>query len=104
MNQSSLVARAENTSGDYRCVRCGIPVDSECFDESSVTDLPSPGREVVLARFELPPQYCGALEYFSQFTNLVAANPADLETRGLDWSLLSNGRPLAPYLRFDRIL
>ncbi len=104
MNHSSLSARAEHMSGDYRCVRCGIPVDSECFDESSITDLPGPGRELVLARFELPPQYCGSLEYFSQFTNLIASNPAELETRGLDWGLLSNGRPLAPYLRFDRIL
>lgn len=104
MNQSFLAARAENTSGDYRCVRCGIPVDSECFDESSITDLPLPGRDVVLARFELPPQYCGALEYFSQFTNLIASNPAEIETRGLDWALLANGRPLSPYLRFDRIL
>jgi hypothetical protein len=79
-------------------------VDSKYFDESGITQLPPPGRDVVLARFELPPQYCGVLEYFSQFTNLLASNPGEIETPGIDWAILSNGRPLAPYLRFDRIL
>ena len=86
------------------CARCGIAADSRYFDESGIAKLPAPGRDIVLARFELPPQYCGVLEYFSQFTNLLAANPAEIETPGLDWTILSNGRPLSPYLRFDRIL
>jgi hypothetical protein len=89
---------------DALCARCGIAVDSNYFDESSITQLPPPGREVALARFELPPQYCGVLEYFSQFTDLLAGNPSAIETPGIDWAILSNGRPLAPYLRFDRIL
>jgi hypothetical protein len=58
----------------------------------------------VLARFELPLQYCGVLEYFSQFTNLLAANPGTIDTPGLEWSILANGRPLAPYLPVQRIL
>jgi hypothetical protein len=86
------------------CARCGLHADSSYFDESSIVPLPETGREVVLAHFELPPQYCGVLEYFSQFTNLLAVNPAAVETTGLDWTVLSDGRPLAPYLRFDRIL
>jgi len=95
---------AEFKSGQDLCARCGTSLDSQYFDESGITALPPPGREVVLARFELGPRYCGVLEYFSQFTNLLASNPAAIETDGLDWAILSNGRPLAPYLRFDRIL
>jgi hypothetical protein len=95
---------SERRSGQDLCARCGIPVDSKYFDDSSVTELPLSGREVVLAQFELPPQYCGVLEYFAQFTNLLASNPGEIETYGLEWALLSNGRPLAPYLPFDRIL
>jgi hypothetical protein len=86
------------------CARCGMAADSKHFDESRIVALPPIGRHAVLARFELPPQYCGVLEYFSQFTNVQAANPAAIETPGLDWAVLSNGRALAPYLRFDRIL
>ena len=95
---------SELKSGQDLCARCGIPVDSKYFDESSITGLPPSGREVVLARFELPPQYCGVLEYFAQFTNLLATNPGEIETDGVEWALLSNGRPLAPYLPFGRIL
>jgi hypothetical protein len=86
------------------CARCGLQADSSYFDESSIVPLPGIGREVVLAEFALPPQYCGVVEYFAQFTNLLAVNPGAIETAGLDWALLSDGRPLAPYLRFDRIL
>lgn len=86
------------------CAHCGLRADSRYFDESSIVELPEVGREVVLAEFELPPQYCGVLEYFSQFTNVQALNPGAIETPGLDWAVLSDGRPLAPYLRFDRIL
>jgi len=95
---------AEFKSGQDLCARCGTSLDSQYFDESGITALPPPGREVVLARFELGPRYCGVLEYFSQFTNLLASNPAAIETDGLDWAILPNGTPLAPYLRFDRIL
>ena len=59
---------------------------------------------VVLARFELPPQYCGVLEYFSQFTDEHAGNPAKIATPGLLWMILVNNRPLYPYLNFDRIV
>jgi hypothetical protein len=57
-----------------------------------------------LARFELPPQYCGVLEYFSQFTDEHADKPARIATPGLQWLLLANHRPLYPYLNLDRIL
>ena len=66
-------------------------MDSKYFDESGITALPPPGRDVVLARFELGPQYCGVLDYFSQFTNLLAPDrywvtPAVAKSEGgLTW-------------------
>jgi hypothetical protein len=85
------------------CAVCGIPLDSQVFDESGFA-APEAGRTHRLARFELPPQYCGILEYFAQFTDVQARDPAEVETPGLDWSILVNGRPLYPYLSFNRIL
>jgi hypothetical protein len=86
------------------CTVCGIPLDSEYFDESGVAEAPSPGKVAVLARFELPPQYCGVLEYFSQFTDLHAQDPSQIRTPGLEWRILSNNRPLYPYITLDRIV
>jgi len=86
------------------CTDCGIPLDAKYFDESRVVDAPGPGQEVVLARFELPSQYCGVLEYFSQFTDLNAKDPSQVETPGLEWLILSNRRPLYPYVRLDKVL
>jgi hypothetical protein len=83
---------------------CGAPLDSEYFDESGVVDAPNVGEAIVLARFELPPQYCGALEYFSQFTDEHAGDSAKIATPGLLWTILVNNRPLYPYLNFDRIV
>ena len=54
------------------CTACGAPVDSQYFDESSVVLAPVVGETVTLAEFELPPQYCGVLEYFAQFTDEYA--------------------------------
>jgi hypothetical protein len=70
------------------CTNCGIPADSEYFDESGFADLPAPGNEVVLARFDLHHQYCGILECFSQYTDLFFANAAEAQTPGLEWLLL----------------
>jgi hypothetical protein len=86
------------------CPTCGIPLDSEYFDESKVVKAPDVGETIILARFELPPQYCGVLEYFSQFTDDHANNPANVATPGLQWLLLTNHRPLYPYLNLDRIV
>src|SRR4029077_13306306 len=41
------------------CPACGLPRDYEHFDESGFACTPGPGQQVVLARFELAPQYCG---------------------------------------------
>jgi hypothetical protein len=96
------MAGAQETSATA-CTVCGIPLDSQVFDESGFV-APQTGRTHALARFELPSRYCGVLEYFSQFTDLQANNPAEIETPGLEWSIRLNGRPLYPYLSFNRIL
>jgi hypothetical protein len=83
----------------YLCPNCGLPRDYEHFDESGFADTPAPGREVVLARFELRPQYCGLLENFSQFTNQLGL----IETPGLQWIITVNNRPLYPYIELDHI-
>jgi hypothetical protein len=86
------------------CTGCGVPLDSQRFDESSIVGVPDLGDEVVLARFTLPPQYCGVLQYVSQFTDLNARRPDEAETPGLAWTLLAGGRPLLPFTNLRLIL
>lgn len=86
------------------CFNCGIPLDAKYFDESGVVDLPEPGRDALLARFELSPQYCGVLEYFAQFTDLYERDSSQIKTDGLEWVILSNGHPLYPYVKLERIV
>src|SRR5205085_224193 len=80
------------------CTNCGIPADSECFDESGFFDWPPASSEVVLASFELRHQYCGILECFSQFTDRFLSNPSEVRTPDIEWLLLVNRRPLYPYV------
>jgi hypothetical protein len=94
----------QTTGSPAVCTDCGIPLDAKYFDESGLADAPGPGQEVVLARFELHSQYCGVLEYFSQFTDLNARDPSQVETPGLEWLIFSNRRPLYPYVRLDKVL
>jgi hypothetical protein len=102
----------ELRSSSALCFNCGIPLDAKYFDESGAVKLdpnlprldPELGREVVLARFELSPQYCGVLEYFAQFTDLYEQNSSQIETPGLEWVILSNGNPLYPYVKLERIV
>jgi len=98
------------------CAVCGIPADAQAFDDTSVvlvsnqanppsgTIALARGTEIVLARFALAPQYCGVLQYFAQFTNVQAADPARIQTPGLEWSIRANGHPLSPYLRMSAII
>jgi hypothetical protein len=104
MRHTQAVKKSEMHSHLGSCPMCGIPLDSEYFDESRVIDAPNVGEAIVLARFELPAQYCGVLEYFSQFTNEHAGDPAKIATPGLLWMLLVKNRPLYPYLNLDRIV
>ena len=87
------------------CTTCGIPVDSQYFDDSSVQNAPQlPGEELVLARFDLPAQYCGVLEYFSQFTDAYGNNNANIATPEIEWQLLVNNHALFPYINLRRIV
>jgi hypothetical protein len=97
-------ARSEISIPSGLCVACGKPLDSQHFDDSRIVPLPGTGEQALLARFQLPPQYCGLLEYFAQFTNAQAANGANVRTPGLQWRLLQNGRPIHPYVNLEHIV
>ena len=92
------------TEREVVCASCGIPADCSYFDDSSIAAAPQIGDEVVLARFELHPNYCGILQYFAQYTNAYATSPSEVETPDLEWQIRSDGRPLAPWLTFRRII
>lgn len=96
----SAMPQLDVSRSSYLCSNCGLPRDYEHFDESGFADTPAPGREVVLARFELRPQYCGLLENFSQFTNQLG----QVETPRLQWIITVNNRPLYPYIKLDHIV
>ena len=96
-------ADLETTTG--LCSACGIPLDSLYFDESSVVAAPSvTGDEVVLARFELPAQYCGILQHFSQFSDAFGDNFRDIQTPTIEWKLLVNNHALFPYINLRHIV
>jgi hypothetical protein len=95
----SALPQLDVMRASYLCPNCGLPRDYEHFDESGFAKKPLLGREVLLARFELPPQYCGLLENFSQFTD-----PVQVETPGLQWIISVNRRPLYPYIRLEHIV
>ncbi len=101
MNATQFAAR---DSGPL-CTNCNISLDARHFDESlGRQPVPAAGREVVLASFELPPQYCGVLEYFSQFADSFAKDNSQIQTTNLQWLILANDRPLYPYLDVGCIL
>jgi len=97
-----VTAEKETTTG--LCAACGIPLDSQHFDDSSVRKAPDIGEEVLLARFDLPAQYCGVLQYFAQFTDLFARDAAQVETPNLEWRILVNNHALFPYINLRRIV
>jgi hypothetical protein len=91
------------------CALCGIPLDAQYFDESSIVDVTSapPARRsdtTSLVQFELPPQYCGVLQYFFQFTDLHAREPERIDTPDFEWTIRVNGHPLHPYLGIRHIV
>ncbi len=86
------------------CAACGIPFDSQYFDDSSVKNAPGLGQEVVLARLELPAQYCGVLQHFSQFTDAFGNNFANILTPTIEWKLLVNNHAMFPYMNLRQIV
>jgi hypothetical protein len=97
-------ATFEHETTSALCAACGIPLDSQYFDDSSVQNLPAVGEEVVLARFELPAQYCGVLEYFAQFTDQFAKDASRIATPNVEWRLLVNNHGLFPYMNLRQII
>jgi hypothetical protein len=86
------------------CAACGTPVDSQYFDDSSVQPSPDQGEELVLARFDLPAQYCGVLQYFTQFTDAFAADASQISTPRIEWKVLVNNHALFPYVNLRHIV
>jgi hypothetical protein len=82
------------------CHVCGIPADAGYFDSSSIAEAPNASKpEVILASFQLHPNYCGVLQYFAQFTD-----PVRVLTEDVEWQIRSNGQPLAPWLKFNHVI
>ncbi len=102
--RASRIVEAGAGSTAALCARCGTSLDSRYFDESGVASAPQIGGSVSLARFDLPSQYCGVLEYFAQFTDAQARDRSRIATPGLRWLILSNDRPLDPYLDLEQIV
>ena len=94
----------EHETATSLCVACGIPLDSQYFDDSSVQAVTQAGEELVLARFELPAQYCGVLEYFSQFTDVFATDASKIATPNIEWKILVNNHGLFPYMSLRQIV
>ena len=80
------------------------PLDARYFDESLGVKPALTQGLLPLARFELPFGYCGSLEAFWQFTNTHAKDNSKISTEELQWLLLINGQPVAPYLDLQTIL
>ncbi len=78
---------------------CGIPWDAGVFDHSSIKKAPEVGEEIPLACYQLHRNYCGALLYFSQFTD-----PPIVDTAGYEWQIRCNGQPRDPYLAFQHVI
>jgi hypothetical protein len=89
---------------ERHCHVCGVPTDAGFFDDSRIVTAPAMGTEVVLASYQLHPNYCGELLYFAQFTDAFAVDPTEVKTTGLEWEIRCNGNPRDPYVRFDRII
>ena len=106
---SAIASRAQlkhekPDTGSVLCASCGIPADAEYFDEATINKAPDLGRSIVLATFSLPSQYCGVLQYFSQYTDLFSQSAANVETPGVEWVILLNGRPLYPYVNLKHVV
>lgn len=92
------------TGIQYGCARCGHPLDALAFDSWALRAWTRDTRELILARFELPFQYCGVLEGVQQFTDRYAADPRRLGTPTIEWRLLVDRNPAAPFLNVRLIL
>lgn len=94
------------------CQICGVPLDAGYFDVANILKAPlKAGEEVEVAHYELNPQYCGTLLYFTQYaeheTPPQPPQPPQQvisKTPGYEWLILCNNQPRAPYLPTNLIL
>ena len=86
------------------CQMCGVPLDAGYFDVASIKQAPLVGQEVEVARYDLNPQYCGTLLYFTQYAEDSSTRQVMSHTPGYEWIILCNNQPRAPYLPTNLIL
>lgn len=91
------------------CQVCSVPLDAGYFDVAGIQDAPGSGdnkekTEVEVARYELSPQYCGTLLYFTQYAEDSSKRQVISHTQGYEWIILCNNQPRAPYLPTKLIL
>jgi len=104
MRQIQTIIKSSPDAAPALCSACGVPFDAQYFDVSNVFQKPRLGETATLAEFKLPPQYCGVLEYFAQFTDAYALDNSRIETPDVEWSILADGSPLFPYLSIRHIV
>jgi hypothetical protein len=85
------------------CQICRVPLDAGYFDVANIIKAPlNVGEEVEVAHYELNPQYCGTLLYFTQYaeqeTPPQPPQQVISKTPGYEWLILCNNQPRAPYL------
>lgn len=89
------------------CTVCNLALDAKCFDVQGLAEgeaLPALGTKMVLASFQLHPQFCGILTHFAQFTDLFARDNSQIRTPGFEWAILQNNKPLFPYTNLEMIV
>jgi hypothetical protein len=81
-------------------------MDANYFDVASIKTAPKVvGEEAEVACYELNPQYCGTLLYFTQYAEQDKPNHQVIShTPGYEWIILCNNQPRAPYLPTSLIL
>ncbi len=105
MNMSHACEIPRDTGYSNLCQVCSVPLDAGYFDVASIKTAPGVGQDVELARYELHPQYCGALLYFMQYAEEAATKKQVISnTPGYEWLILCNNQPRAPYLPTSLIL
>jgi hypothetical protein len=93
------------------CQVCSVPLDAGYFDVASIQHAPGFGDnlnkiEIEVARYELHPQYCGALLSFAQYAEKKEEPNRQVisQTPGYEWIILCNNQPRAPYLPTNLVL
>lgn len=105
MSMSHVCDAPRDTGYSNVCHVCGVPLDAGYFDVANIKEAPKEvGAEVEVARYELNPQYCGTLLYFTQYAEDSSTRQVISHTPGYEWIILCNNQPRAPYLPTKLIL